>query len=47
MLSVTGESSIVDLNFIFTLNFLEIDKDYNNEVEKENKKRLQQQRARY
>jgi hypothetical protein len=31
---------------MFSLNFLEIEKDYNGEIEKENKKRLQQARRR-
>ena len=47
ILEITGDKRITDINFIFALNFLEIDKDYNNEIEKEQKKQIQQARSRY
>jgi hypothetical protein len=45
-LSITGDNSITDLNLLFALNYLEIQKDYNGEIEKEKTKQLQQSRAR-
>ena len=46
-LSITGDKCITDLNLLFALNYLEIDKDYNNEIEKEKNKQIQQARSRY
>lgn len=39
ILTISGGKSITELNFIFVLNFLAIDKDWNNEMIKEQKKR--------
>ena len=41
-LSITGDSCVTDLNLLFALNYLEIDKDYNHEIEKEKTKQIQQ-----
>ena len=47
ILSITGDKAITDLNLLFCLTFLEIQKDYDEEIEKSRKRALQQQRLRY
>jgi hypothetical protein len=37
ILNITGDKSIPELNFVFVLNYLSIDKDYNMEQEKKRK----------
>ena len=37
ILNITGDKSIFDLNFVFVLNYLSIDSDYNKELEKARK----------
>jgi len=40
ILKITGDRKLTDLNFITTLNYLEIDKDYNKEMEKMQKEAI-------
>ena len=46
ILQITGDRSITDVNLMTALNYLEIDKDYNNEIQKLEKQALQQNRVR-
>ena len=46
ILTITGDKSITDINFITVLNYLEIDKDFNSELQKIEKKQLQLNRRR-
>ena len=46
ILNITGNKSITELNFIFVLNFLAIDKDWNKEMIKEQKKQEREARQR-
>ncbi len=41
---MTGETSITDINVITVFNFLEIEKDYNEEIRKAEKRAMQKNR---
>ena len=44
ILKITGDKSVTEVNFIFTLNYLGIDKDWNNELIAEQKRAEQEAR---
>ena len=45
-LAITGDKAIVDVNFLTAINYLEIDKDFNEEVRKIEKREIQLNRNR-